>query len=289
MIARIAASAAWKFFYALVGCWFVFAAAKEKVPNKKDMKHIACDVCERAVSQVVERVRLTSRWATFDEIDRIFSNACDIVKTDSWIRQLDIVTHESNRTVGLVSGNGVSACSTECLTIRKKCTNLLDEDIDRERVVDYIKSKHLKATSELSFEDVKSKVCNEWNKVCPNKMVLAAGEERRDDPFIAIDPAALQKERDQQYQDARNFAEKKGITAIFTVAEDMVKVRAKLYWNDKFIGDLKDNLTPQRHQTFMGHVWTVKINGKVVKTWGIGIEPVQYYTLTWGDVHSPDL
>lgn len=285
----VSATASSKIFYILAICSLAFVAAKEKAPNKRDMKHIACDVCERSVSQVVERVQLTSRWATFDEIDRIFSNACDIVKTDSWIRQLDIVTHDSNRTVGLVSGNGVSACGTECLTIRKKCTNLLDEDIDRERVVDYIKSKHSKATSELSFEDVKSKVCNEWNKVCPNKMVLAAGEERHDDAFIAIDPSALQKERDQQYQDARNFAEKKGITAIFTVAEDMVKVRAKLYWNDKFIGDLKDNLTPQRHQTYMGHVWTVKINGKVVKTWGIGIEPVQYYTLTWGDVHSPDL
>jgi len=286
------ATAAWRSWVVLLLLLLLLvAAAKEKVANKKDLKYITCDVCEHAVSHAVGQVRQRSRYTTFDEIDRIFAETCDIVKTESWIRKLDIVTHEANRTVGLVSSpeGGISLCGTECLTIRKRCHALVDEDMDRERVVDYVKSKHAKPVSELSVEDVTNKVCRDWSKVCPSKHALAAGESRQDEPFVAMTADAVYKERDEQYQEARAFAEKKGITAIFSVADDMKSVRAKLYWNDKFIGDMKDSLTPQRHQTYMGHTWTVKINGKVVKVWGIGVEPVQWFTLTWADINSPDL
>lgn len=279
-----------QFAWLLLATWLALAfAAVSKKDNKRDVQLITCEVCEHAVSHAVGRVQSRSRYTTFDEIDRIFAETCDIVKVDSWIRKLDIVTHASNNSVGLVaaSGGGIAACGAECLSIRKRCHTLLDEDIDRERVVDYVKTKHSKPTSELVVEDVTGKVCRDWTKVCPSKHKLAAGETRQqDEPFVAMEVAAVQKERDDQYQEARAYAEKKGITAIFTVADDMKSVRAKLYWNEKFIGDLKDSITPQRHQTYMGHTWTVKINGKVVKVWGIGVEPVQYFTLTWADIQQ---
>lgn len=261
------------------------SGAGKAVANKKDLRYIACDVCEHTISFVVGRLGTLSsgRFATYDEVDRLFEESCDIVRTDSWIRRLDI-QEQANRTLSLVSGGGVSLCGVECMTIRKKCTDMVDEDMDRERVVDFLHTK-VKQQAVVDARATAETVCHKWLKACPAK-TLPAGEVRQDVPFNPMTEVDAAKERQEWAESARLYAQNHGITAIFLLADDMQKVRAKLYFQEKFIGNLgTGGITPQRHQTFMGHVWTVKINGKVVKTWGIGFEPVQYFTLTWADVN----
>ena len=269
-----------------IGIFATESTPKKAIASKKDLKLIQCDVCSHAMSHIVGRLRTLSsgRFATYDEVDRVLEDSCDIVKVDSWIRTLDI-QEQANRTLALVPGGGVSLCGIECMTIRKKCTSMVDEDMDRERIVDHLHTK-LKQQAALEADDVKNTVCQQWLKVCPSKHTLPEGEARKDEVFTAMAEADVAKERQEWSESARLYAQNHGITAIFLMADDMDKVRAKLYFQEKFIGNLNTGgITPQRHQTFMGHTWTVKINGKVVKTWGIGIEPVQYFTLTWADVN----
>ena len=66
--------------------------AGKAVANKKDLKYIACDVCEHTISFVVGRLGTLSsgRFATYDEVDRLFEESRDIGRTESWIRLLDI-------------------------------------------------------------------------------------------------------------------------------------------------------------------------------------------------------
>lgn len=253
--------------------------------NKKDLKHIECDVCTHSITEIVKKLWVMPRSTTFDEVDRIFQETCDTTRVDSWIRKLDIITHESNRTVALVDSTGISLCGTECQTIRRKCEALLEEDVDRERAVDWMISKLKTGSSNLRLEEAIPKVCKEFSHVCPSKFSLAHTEVRRNEEFKFMTRNAVQDERNEQNSELRELALHQGITATFSIADDMSSVRAKLYYMSTLIGDLHNRgLTPQRHRTYLGHVWTVKINDKVVKQWSIGIERYQYFTLTWADV-----
>jgi hypothetical protein len=158
----------------------------------------------------------------------------------------------------------------------------MDEDMDKERVVDYLRTKRSK--SQLNVDEAVETVCKDWTKVCPSKRMLSSGETRQDEVFVPMEAALVQRERDEQYSRMREVAEKKGATAIFCLSDDMKGARAKLYFMEKFIGNLDNSRNPQRHQTYLGHQWKVKINGKVVKQWVVGVEPVQFFILTWADI-----
>jgi len=261
----------------------LLVGGKAPAISKKDLAGIGCDVCEAAIREVASRVQGMPPHVTFEQIERMFDfDVCDTVRVDSWIRKLDIVLHEGNRSLGLVPGSGISLCGAECATIRHKCSLIMDEDMDKERVVDYLKTKRSK--SHLNVEEAVATVCKDWTKVCPSKRTLPSGETRQDEVFLPMEAALVQRERDEQYSSMREVAEKKGATAIFCLADDMKGARAKLYFMEKFIGNLDNSRNPQRHQTYLGHQWKVKINGKVVKQWVVGVEPVQFFILTWADI-----
>ena len=55
---------------------------------------------------------------------------------------------------------------------------------------------------------------------------------------------------------------------------------AELYWDKaKFWGKLGHGDPPLTANTFEGHKWDVKVNGEFVKTWVIGSEAEQTFTL----------
>lgn len=70
------------------------------------------------------------------------------------------------------------------------------------------------------------------------------------------------------------------LSAVFSnTAEDPALANAELYYEDTFWGPLGPADKPLEVNTYEGHKWNVKVDGKVVKTWHIGAEPRQEFKL----------
>ena len=151
------------FFIAI--CFIVFSAnakKKEYKPVKDELPHIACDVCRRAVSNLVDAVDDMRDHAPYKKIDEmqiaeIIDDICNPEEEIGyWIRKLDIVSVQKKGDTFLNMEEpggiflniyrlilesphimcrtwiGISKCETECKTISASCVDLFEEEIDRD-------------------------------------------------------------------------------------------------------------------------------------------------------------
>ena len=178
--------------------------AEAKKGKKKDMKAvttdlplIACDVCRQVMSEVytitdelrkdlkgnqkLEEIQIS------DAMDNVCNEAHD---TGSWIRHMDITKSGSN--VVLKGMDKVSKCEQECLTVKRSCSDLIEEDIDRDEI------SALLYKGKTSAEDLVKKVCLDMSGRCPTKNTKAiqnAAKNRVDYPFNEISEKDLEMER----------------------------------------------------------------------------------------------
>lgn len=287
-----------------------FAKSKPAKANTKDIKYIQCDTCKKLIQFIKTRVdgyrprddpvdpnapqgmrpKPVSAALTERDLSRMYDEACVIIDS-SWMRKQDIVnttTAEGKTYLGLKENDYFGSCGVECMTIQAACTLLTDESLDRDQLFSHILKK-FKTNATLdgsaknpTFEDM---VCSEWARVCPAPPIPASYQ-REDTEWVALTPEQLRDEGIARFRMKRERAVNEGVTAIFELAEEMKGTRAFLFFEDSVKGELSSD-HPLKHTTYPGHVWKVKINGHVVKTWEIEIEPVQTFTLRWEDVEQP--
>ena len=108
--------------------------------EKSELPFIACEVCRRAASALIssiDGIRKNAPYQRLEEleiVDTIDKICVPDQEPGAWIRELDIVSHEKGGEtyVKLNAPGGVSKCETECMTISASCSNLFDEEIDRD-------------------------------------------------------------------------------------------------------------------------------------------------------------
>ena len=262
--------------------------------NDKDLKHIRCDVCKYVVDDIM---RNAIQWITKTEpaLERLFDIAC---KTDTrgWTRMTDIVVNKTSSGESFLALQKetpkVAPCGIECETMVKACNKFVDEVVDRERVVNYFRSHEFLS---VPVETHQEKICNEFSKQCPNTFTLTDKDlaSRSDEIFLETDLSEVHKEFEKRRKKLQKIATDKGVSAVFEVSEDVKNVRAKLYYEELYRGELSHS-TVIRQNTFFGHRWSARINGRIIKEWAVGIEPLQFFTLTWDDIKErpeaqPDL
>jgi len=269
--------------------------------NKKDIQYIQCSVCENTFRELRNKVYKLHNtkpptYVSEMKISQVVDDICN-VNEESWIRKVDIISYNPNNDTNVsglklvYQGGDISRCEVECKTIQESCTKLVDDEVDREHLVSYIQKQINKnhtvrgSTKNKKFEAM---VCNEWLKVCPAKN-LTAGYERADLIFkdIVMTPTEVNQENSRRVDTAFNVARKEGVLATFELAEDMRGSRVSLFWDKTYKGELS-HTNPAKHKTYYAHHWHAKINDKIVKTWTMGSDPVQVYSLSWNEVFDND-
>jgi len=261
---------------------------KKKLPLSY-LKYIACDVCKKAVEGVNYQIMAFSILQEAS-IDRLFDRVCE-AHEQSWLRKQDIVSElqeDGTKLLKFVEAAPgiVQKCGEECVLIREGCMRFVTETLDRDRAVGLIRQTWLTRSWEVDTV-TQQQICGDWEKQCPQKVFMPNSTVHIDYPFVPMAEVDVIGEYEARRIKMEKAATTTGVTASFDIAEDMAGVRAKLYFNDKYVGRLSQS--PVKHTTFLGHNWVVKINDKVVKTYAIGLEPEQHYTLTWKDVEVKDL
>lgn len=190
----------WKYLLVVVVI-FLYTIQVDSKKKKKaeilpiDLPLIACDVCEKTIKELfgqVEEARKITPYNKLEEIQvlELMDKICkDNEEPGEWIRKLDIKekTEKGKVYLKLTQPGGISKCEQECATIARSCSDLLDEDIDK----DSLSALLWKGNYELS--DITEKVCRKWSKRCPNKKTLT--KKRIDYDFKPISEKDLEMEQ----------------------------------------------------------------------------------------------
>lgn len=129
----------------------------DKSVIKSDLQHIGCDVCMRSVSLIHDRTEEARSKAPYkklkeEAIMEVIDNVCDIeTENGMWMRMLNIeeYKHNGRRYLRLTEPGGMSTCGRECGTIEKSCTNLFDDEIDRDELTVFIYQNNYQSVAEL--------------------------------------------------------------------------------------------------------------------------------------------
>ena len=162
-----------------------------------DLPLIACDVCRQVMTELYTitdnfRQELTGKQKLEEiKISDAMDNVCEEAEdAGAWIRHMDIT--KSGSAVVMKGMDGVSKCEEECLTIKRSCNDLLEEDIDRDEV------SALLYKGKMKDEDFVKRVCQDMSERCPTKNTKAnqnASKNRVDYPFNEISEKDLEMEK----------------------------------------------------------------------------------------------
>ena len=182
---------------------FITTEAKKKSKKESmravvtDLPLIACDVCKQVMTELYTitdslRQELTGKQKLEEiKISDAMDNVCDEANdAGSWIRHMDITKSGSN--VIMKGMDGVSKCEQECMTIKRSCTDLLDEDVDRDEVSAFLYK------GKMSGENFVKRACQDMSSRCPTKNTKAiqnASKNRVDYPFNEISEKDLEMEK----------------------------------------------------------------------------------------------
>lgn len=165
----------------------------EILPN--DLPLIACEVCEKSINELYNQIEDARKKAPYNKLEEIqvlelLDKVCkDNEESGEWIRRLDIVEKKESGKVylKLTHPGGISKCEQECATVARSCSDLFDEDIDKDDLSALLwKGDHEKA-------EVIEKVCKKWSKRCPNKKTVS--KKRIDYVFKPISDKDLEMEQ----------------------------------------------------------------------------------------------
>lgn len=124
----------------LLGCVVQFSHGKPPSGKviKEDLPHIACEVCERVVDELllaIQSARTTKPKGVVDElqiVEIIESIANPAKESGEWVRKLDIIesTVKDKNFLSIIEPGGIAKCLDECTTIAQSAQSLLQEEID---------------------------------------------------------------------------------------------------------------------------------------------------------------
>ena len=105
---------------------------------KEDLPSIACEVCERAVTELFKSVqtaresRPKHKLDELDVVELIEAVTNPTNSTGEWMRKIDIVeSQEKGKTfLSLEEPGGTVKCTNECLTIAESSRKLFQDEID---------------------------------------------------------------------------------------------------------------------------------------------------------------
>lgn len=172
------------------------AGKKPVTPAQRDVKHVACDVCTKAVEELYETASEARKIAPYHKLDEetvqdLIEGLCKAEeKSGEWIRELDIVTKNTEKGdfLELETPGGVSKCKEECGTIAESCKLLIDDEIDADDLSAVLYK------NKLTRKELKSKVCREWSGRCSSK-AKPINYQREEIPFEEISEKDLQMEQ----------------------------------------------------------------------------------------------
>ena len=175
------------------------AKKKKDAPKAiiSDLPLIACDVCKQVMTELYTmtdnlKEELTGKQKLEEiKISDAMDNVCDEAQDAGiWIRHMDIT--KSGGTVIMKGMEGVSKCQEECLTIKRSCNDLIEEDVDRDEVSGLLYKGKMKP------ENFVQKICQDMSDRCPTKNTKAiqnAAKNREDYPFVEISEKDLEMEK----------------------------------------------------------------------------------------------
>lgn len=131
-------------FVLLFGCAALIAFGKPPSGKviKGDLPHIACEVCERVVDellQAVQNAKKNNPKGIVDELEivEIIESITNPTKEGGkWIRKLDIIetTVKDKNFLSIVEPGGIAKCQNECATIAQSSQILLQDEIDADEL-----------------------------------------------------------------------------------------------------------------------------------------------------------
>jgi hypothetical protein len=171
---------------------------------KQDLPYIKCEVCERAVAELITAVdtikeenkqqfKKSNKPIEEVKILEIIENLCKPTnETGSWIRTLDIQEQvtDKKKYLHLVEPGGYSKCKTECLTIAKSCENLFEKELDIDDVSAMLWKKS------LTVDEAQEKICYKMTKRCGKFPESVSGNyKRKDFRFEAMEEKEYEMEK----------------------------------------------------------------------------------------------
>lgn len=170
---------------------------------REDLDLIKCDVCEElatALSNAVEnygKQKAPLKVAEFEVIE-IMENICKPTnQTGHWMRKIDIIetaqkdpkTNSDKRYLSFTHPGGVSKCNSECVTIAKSCSDLLENEIDADDLSVLLYKKHPTA------DVLKNKLCKSWTNRCKApKKAMPDDYKRKEIYFMVLQQKDLDME-----------------------------------------------------------------------------------------------
>jgi hypothetical protein len=198
-------------YLAIIGCLLVqsitcqmgFGGSAKKaaagVVRKEELESIGCDVCHKAIEEIVYMVEiergLLLKNKKLEEIKvlDIIENICKPKhENGTWIKRNDIkqAATASGKYLELVEPGGIGKCKDECETIAKSCENLFKDEIDSDDL-----SALLYKKQQASADVLKDLVCKGWTSRCkPRRKFLSKSYVRLDEPFEEVSEKDLQME-----------------------------------------------------------------------------------------------
>jgi hypothetical protein len=196
------------YLLAFVGVTILMRGAESKNPPpaliREDLDLIKCDVCEELATALANGVHnFANRKAPLKmeefEVIEIMENVCKPTnETGYWIRKIDIAesiqkdpkTNTDKRFLSFTYPQGISKCNSECVTIAKSCTDLLDNEIDPDDLSVFLYKKRPTA------DDLKSKLCKSWTNRCKvPKKSLPENYKRREIHYMVLSEKDLEMEQ----------------------------------------------------------------------------------------------
>eukprot|EP01041_Mallomonas_annulata_P011115 gene11115-23227_t len=258
-------------------------------PIIRDIKYIECDICENTMLHIQTKTSFITvpegTYLSETAIGKLIDDVCEKDDPKSWVRRIDITKvqrEDGSDILHLAKQSSYSHCGVECMTIHAGCKKFVEEQLDYERLVSTI---HKFRTTNATMKDLPTEVCTVWTKLCPSKHKVPISYQREDFEFKGLSSDEVHSLAEARHKRMENTAssEGEGVMALFDLADDMTGVRAYLYYEQDFRGELSVS-APIRHNTYLGHKWFVKVNNQIVKSWVITAEPTQIYSLSWNDI-----
>ncbi len=195
-------------FLLLLGITIVHGAEGEANPPpsliRQELEFIRCDVCEElalALFNAVETYAQKKSPLKVEEFEviEIMENICKPTnETGYWMRKIDIVentqkdpkTQIDMRYLIFTHPGGVAKCNSECVTIAKSCTDLMDNEVDADDLSVLLYKKR------PNSDELKNKLCKSWTNRCKSpKKPLPDKYQRREIHYMMLQEKDLEMEQ----------------------------------------------------------------------------------------------
>lgn len=173
-------------------------------PNKKDLPYIACEVCERSITEIYNSVQEIRSEAFKNRVEEatiieVIEAICDPknVTYGIWLRKQDIISNlgEKGKYLTIIEPGGVSDCGNECATIALSCEKLYDSEFERDDL------SAMMWKNKLTVNQMKDKVCSKWTNRCRTRRKYLPDSKSKDKydrvdyPFVPKDEKELEMEK----------------------------------------------------------------------------------------------